>query len=309
MNITEVLEQYGVPYKLHGDHHHVGRNWVGMDCPYCSPGSGGFRMGWSLRKKYLNCWRCGPCRTNDALIMLLGVNSDEARRIAKELKAHDDLNPYVRGMDIRGTLKLPEGLGPLTAYHKRYLLKRGFSPRNLVKEWEIEGIGIAKRLAWRLFIPIHDKKGEVVSWTTRAISEKQSPRYMTAKANQEKVNHKHLLYGEWKVPGHAIVVVEGPTDVWAVGPGAVATTGLSYGPHQVWKIAQYPVRVVCFDGEDQAQARADKLCEQLAPFEGETYRVRLESGKDPGACVQTEEGQAELCWLRRRFLDNPAPVG
>ena len=306
MSITELLEEHSVPYRLHGDHHHVGRNWVGVDCPYCSPNSGHFRMGWSNTKKYLNCWSCGPCRTGETLALLLNISPDRAYKLAKELKVRDDLNPRTRSLDIRGELKIPAGVGQLTPYHKRYLMKRGFAWRNLVKMWEIEAIGMAPRLSWRIYIPIHDEKGEVVSWTTRAISDRQAPRYLTAKANQEKVNHKHLLYGEWKVKGHAVIVTEGPTDVWAIGPGAVATTGLSYGPHQVWRIAQYPVRVICFDSEPAAQAKADKLCEQLAPFEGETYRVRLESGKDPGECIRTEEGRKELDWLRRRFLSDVA---
>ena len=302
MTFEDLFKEYSIEYRHYGEHHHAVRGWIQTDCPDCSPQSGSFRLGWNVTRRYANCWVCGPKRTGDTLAALLNVEPRVAARYAKLLRSEDDRHPEVRAMDARGTLSLPAGLGPLRETHRMYLRKRHFNPSKLVREWGLEGFGLAGRYSWRIFIPIYNKKGEMVSWTTRSLVAKDKSKYMAAPAGMEKVSHKHLLYGEHKVQGHAVVVVEGPPDVWAIGPGAVALTGLNVSENQVYKIAQYPIRVVCLDNEDAAQRRADALCEQLAPYPGQTVRVRLECAKDPGECLVSAAGRAELDELRSTFL-------
>lgn len=306
MGIVELFRDRGVDYRESGSHHHVRHGWVGTDCPDCSPGWSHYRLGYNLRRRMFYCWYCGPRKTAHTLVRLLNIDYDEAHQLAREeLRAYDDRNPQLLGLDRRGTLQLPPDVGTLTQVHRSYLKSRGLDPYEIETVWGVAGIGICSRraLSWRLFIPIKTKEGEVASWTTRAVSEARLPRYVSASASQEKENSKLLLYGENLVPGHSIVVCEGPVDAWAIGPGAVALTGLSYSMSQVWRVAQYPVRVVCFDNTDEAQIKARRLAESLSMFPGETYQVRLQCGKDPGECAQSLSGRAELFALRRRFLD------
>jgi DNA primase len=150
------------------------------------------------------------------------------------------------------------------------------------------------QLAWRLWIPI-TLAGVVVSWTTRAIGTTEA-RYVSAAPDQEAVNHKTLLYGEDKT-GSAIVVVEGPLDVWAIGPGAVAIMGLQTTAEQVERIGRHPLRTICCDNEPAALHRAKRLAKVLRQYPGETYVVELETGKDP---AEAERGEIED--IRRKFL-------
>jgi DNA primase len=83
----------------------------------------------------------------------------------------------------------------------------------------------------------------------------------------------------------------------AIGPGAVATFGVNYTQEQAAKIARYPVRVICFDSESQAQKQAKKLLDTLTPLPGETHNIVLESGKDPAEC-----DPSEIAELRAKFL-------
>ena len=137
--------------------------------------------------------------------------------------------------------------------HKRYLRERGFNPKEIHQLWLIGGIGLAAKLAWRLFIPfIFD--GKPVSWTTRAIGVSKRQKYISASPEQETVPHSELLYGE-DYCRHSVVVCEGPLDAWAIGPGAVAVCGLVVTDAQVDRIAAYPVRAVCFDAEPAARLR------------------------------------------------------
>jgi hypothetical protein len=196
--------------------------------------------------------------------------------------------------DVRGTLVLPKGIGDFQPAHKRYLQNRGICFESLARLWGVRGIGIHATLPWRLFIPIQFQ-GRVVSWTTRSISDKGVVRYMSAPADHEAVNHKRILYGE-DFCRHAIIVHEGPTDAWRTGPGAVATCGTGFSRSQVLRISKYPIRVICFDNETEAQKRSSHLCDLIESFPGETYNVTL-SAKD--AAEATEMEIKEL----RRFLE------
>jgi hypothetical protein len=179
--------------------------------------------------------------------------------------------------------------------HAAYLRGRGFDPDHIQNLWKIRCIGPGFRLAWRIFIPIL-YGGEPVSWTTRTIGDRNPRRYIGAKPHEEAVPAKSLLYGE-DFARHAVVVTEGPTKAWAVGPGAVAVMGTGYTRAQVRRIAKYPVRAILFDGEPVAQRVAAKLVNELECFPGVTANVRLES-----ASQADRADRAEIRELRRRFL-------
>src|ERR1019366_8053371 len=112
----------------------------------------------------------------------------------------------------------------------------GYDPEQLVKVWGIQGIGLATKLMWRLFIPVH-LNGEIVSWTTRGITDAE-PRYLSAPAECEAIPKAELLYG-YDFTRHAIAVNEGHLDVWAIGPGAVGTGGVAYSQEQALLMAKF----------------------------------------------------------------------
>lgn len=291
MRITDILAKYGVPTRDHGQHHHVSTGWVGVDCPYCSPGSGRFRAAFGPGGRAVNCWTCGKLPLFKTIRELTGIPADELHRLLGSLRASD----RPQGPGRRREVLLPVGVGPLLPPHRRYLRGRGFDPDGLVKLWGLGGIGIAARLAWRIFVPIH-LGGRVVSWTTRALADDVKYRYVTASAGEEAVPSRELLYGADYVR-HAAVIVEGPTDAWRVGPGAAATLGVSYTAAQFERMTRFPVRVVCFDSESAAQGRARKLADDLSVFPGKTYRVELDA-EDPGSAPAREIDR-----LRRLFLE------
>lgn len=278
MTFLEFLTEYNIPHLHGGEHHHARAGWTQLDCPFCSPGSGRFRMGYCLAGGFCNCWTCGWHPAVGSLVELTGLPYG---RVLEQLDRDYD---WEHEESERKSLRLPEGLGDLLGVHQDYLRNRGFNPKEITRLWGVQGIGLAKRLAWRLFIPI-TKRGAMVSWTTRAVSG-SGLRYVSAKPAEESTNHKHCLYGA-DLARHAVVVVEGPTDAWRVGPGAVATFGTSYTSKQVALISQYPVRVVCYDSDPYAQIQARKLCRALEAFPGSTRRVEL-NAKDPGEASESE---------------------
>jgi len=292
MNIIDILVQYNVEFRLEGDHRNVRSGWVGVDCPKCSPNYRKFRLGFDISSGRTNCWFCGRQSRITMLAMLCGISYHEAKELSDGLGFQ-----FYSPKEHTGTLKLPIGINDLLPAHNQYLRSRGFDPHEISRLWEIKGIGPPHPLQWRIFIPIHDSLGNVVSWTSRSIKEKTDFRYLAAKSEEELIPHKTLLYGS-HLARHAIVVVEGPIDAWAIGPGCVATCGVGYSPQQLAAIAEYPVRAICFDSEEDAQHRAGQLCEELSMFDGVTINVELETGDD-AATADPEEIQS----IRSEFLE------
>lgn len=274
MNFQEILDEHGIDYRTEGQHTRPG--WVQLSCPYCG---GSYYLGFNTQGNWLNCWKCGPLKIVDTLSELTGQSKAECHKLVLHFE-----RSWIREKKPKGKLQLPALSGLLSA-HRRYLKDRRFDPDELVKLWGINGIGMGIKLCWRLFIPI-TYWGETVSWTTRTLDTKNSSRYISASADQESISHKTIVLGQDYIRNNAIVV-EGPFDVFRIGPGAVATMGTNFSSAQVAKISSVPVRWICFDNEPQAQERARQLAAALEVFPGKTGIVQIDA-KDPDSASQRE---------------------
>ncbi len=186
MTIQEILEDLKVEH-LDSGHHHCRPGWVQLkDCPFC--GSDKYHLGINLSLRYSSCYKCGWHHLRQVLEKC-GATRKQSQEFFKDAEAVPE-GPQKK----RTGLVEPKHRGPLLDAHKQYLDERGFDPEEIARIWKVEGIGLAARLAWRLYIPITlDTKR--VSWTTRAISSKISQRYISASAEEEAINHKHIVYG------------------------------------------------------------------------------------------------------------------
>lgn len=286
MTIEDILEEYDITFHREGGHHHARPGWLQLDCPFCGPKTNKFHLGYNVHLKYFNCWKCGghhPVPT----FQQLGILRETAQEIFRGLDTETAIPPE----RTRISLQEPAGIGPLLRPHRDYLRERGFKPKQISSIWGVQGIGLVARLSWRLYIPIIFG-GAKVSWTSRAIGDRVSQRYLSASAEQESMNHKELVYGI-DYCRHSIVIVEGPIDAWKIGPGAGALFGTAFTPAQVRHLINIPYRFICFDSSREAQLKAQELANQLAVFPGETQNIILDA-KDPG-----EASEKELRAVRR----------
>lgn len=281
MTPIEILQELGIPFAQPGESRDVREGYVGIRCPYCGRPDDKFYLGWNTSTRRMSCWSCGGLPTVKTLAELAGIPVGRARALLGELEPAEWQTDKAT---LRGRYIEPPGVGEMRRAHREYLGRRGFNPRAIEKIWGVRGIGPLTKLAWRLFIP-HLYRGAAVSWTTRTIGI-QEPRYVGAPAEYERISAKEILYGGDYVRS-AAVIVEGPVDVWAIGPGAVGLSGIGFSPAQVRALSRIPARYVCFDNEPAAQLRARQLCDQLAPFLGQTHNIVLDS-KDPGSATRKE---------------------
>ena len=290
MNFKEILEKLSIPICKEASHH-VRPGWIGIDCPFCGRDTQKWHMGYSIEKNFCSCWRCGSHPVINTLMEATRLSYHEIKKLLGDL----DAERIIQKPKVQGRLILPKGIKQLHSAHKKYLKARGFNWRRLERIWHVKGIGIAAKLKWRIYIPIYFH-GQVVSWTTRSISNTATVRYVSAGVEEESIPHKELLYGE-DLARLSIVVVEGIPDVWRIGPGAVGTFGTNYSTAQVLRMSKYRVRAICFDNEPEAQTRAKQLANDLSVFRGDTYNIVLDK-KDPA-----EETKENIKRIRKEFLE------
>jgi len=281
--LQSLLAEHRIRFAEGGQHRHVREGWIGVDCPWCGGESGKWHLGIHLRTHQASCWRCGPHNLGEILARLLDVSISRAWSLVKELPRTPRID--AERAPAKGRLKTPSGLEPLAEPHQRYLRGRGYDPEQLIRLWGLRAFGLVSQLSWRIWIPVH-LDGEIVSWTTRSIGDDPPLRCIHAKPEQEVWPIKTLLYG-WDYVRHAVIVCEGPTDVWRIGPGAVATFGLNVTSEQFETILKVPRRIVCFDNEPAAQKTAETLCRKLSDFPGMTMRLTLDAS-DPGRASDSE---------------------
>lgn len=226
---------------------------------------------------------CGKHTLAEVLVERSKISYHAAKDLVNSL-GFRRLSPTKLSSTSGGRLIKPPHVGPLLPAHRDYLRDRGFHPNKLVKLWDLAGIGLSSHLKWRIFIPISLNSHEI-SWTTRSISD-NGRRYITAKPDQERLHYKDSVYGIDLVR-NAVIITEGPTDVWKIGPGAVCLYGLNYTVGQIQLLKHFPVRIVCLDNQHDAQKKARELTETLSMYPGCTYNVQLDS-EDPGSASTKE---------------------
>lgn len=285
MTIQQILKQHRIEFAEYGQHHHTREGWIQLrDCPYCH--SVNYHLGFNLKGRYFVCWRCGS-HYGPQVFWKLGIPG--AKQFFLHLKPDEDK----KLLQVR-KLEEPYGRLPLSdaPAHRNYLTERGFTPEYLANFWNVEAIPHTNtKLAWRLYIPVM-QLGNRVSWTTRAIGSAVKQRYVSAPREKEATPIKSVVYGA-DFCSHTIVVCEGPTDAWAIGPGAGALFGTAFTNAQVKRLANFPYRFVCFDSSKPAQKHARDLCKLLSVFPGITQNIVLDA-KDPA-----EASAKEIALLRK----------
>lgn len=231
---------------------------------------------------YMNCWKCGPMKVVVFIALVAGISEDEAGRLLYEYRDGKKIRETKKEI-IRGKrLHPPIDLGPLRTVHKEYLRERNFNPKALARDWNIQGTGplAGKDWRWRVVFEIANATGKVVGYGGRAIYETKK-RYMMSKDGDCLESPHSFLYGIERVPKHGkVIVVEGPTGVWRLGAGSVATLGSTWRPEQAWRLRRYAERYIMFDPEPLAQEHAQRLADWLALFPGHTEIIEVD--RQPG---------------------------
>jgi hypothetical protein len=280
IDILRLCRDLRIPTAEAGEHHHAHTGWVQLHCPFCSGGREGFHLGFSLGSGALSCWRCGKHTVGETLRAL--ARTHDTRELIRKYELHRPFSPKEKAEREEKDAPPPPGLGPMLPVHRRYLRRRNFDPDALEREWGLQGTaGLSGIWSWRVVFPIYSETERIVAYQGRTISPTAKPRYRMTADKEMTEDPNAVLYGIHRARGNSVLVVEGATGVWRLGPGCVATLGMKWRKKQAERLRQYNNRFILFDPEPEAQQKAKELAELLSLFPGTTEVV---SGfrTDPG---------------------------
>ena len=259
----------------------VGHGWIGTKCLYCHDDHN--HLGINLVYKNFSCWKCGA---KGGLLTLVQDMEDMGYGAAlsriDEFQSVVPIKPEERTRQSSpGTdLLPPDCVGDLTGNQRSYLRGRGFDPDMLVATWGLLGGPITGPWRYRIIIPVY-LRGQVVTWIGLDTSGTQKAKYKAAPVEQSYVPVGELVYCADHVEDVAIVV-EGPADVWRIGPGAVAMLGMGVTVNKLTPLLFLNAKryYIMFDAEPLAQQRAKLLADNLALRGHDAEILELDSG-DP----------------------------
>lgn len=287
MDIIRLYRDFNVEHLTEG-HKHTRPGWVNTKCPFCE-GHEGYHLGWNLEDEFYTCYRCGYHPLIKTLSELLNINYQAVIDILPDYGVNRTV--LKRRKPDKKPFEFPSSVTELWKPHLKYLNERGFNAREIEKFWSLKATGPVSKLGlidyrFRIIIPFY-WNGQIVSFDSRDVTNKQRNKYQACPKEREIIEHKKILYGNQEYWEHTGIVVEGPTDVWRLGPSSCATSGIKYTPAQVKTIANAFKRVaVVYDDEVQAQLQANKLVAELK-FRGvDAWNVKIKG--DPGSLKQHE---------------------
>lgn len=277
-----LFKTYSIQYWTSGNN--VSDGWVNVRCPMCDDHSN--HGGFSPEGQY-NCWRCGGHSLHSVIRALTGKEWSSIRSHYETIGSIGIAQKSKRRGSGASQITLPYGTGPLHTAHRRYLEQRRFDPDQLVSLYGIQATSHLGEYKFRIIIPIYHQ-GQLVSYQGRDWTGKNDLRYKSCPLDKEIIHYKDLLYGEDLVIGDRVVVVEGVTDQWRLGPGSVATFGLGYTREQVQRLSEYSTVFILYDGGEEAARNRAVSMGQLLSAAGVVVEMILIPSGDPADLSQTD---------------------
>jgi len=257
---AQFFMDHSVYYATEG-HKQCQPGWINIPCPFCT-GNPGYHLGYDLTAGYFNCWRCGFKPNTQVIRSLLLCSWEEAKTLHKKYQSNTPYRTTKREFKKR-EFRLPVGCRELSPSHIKYLRGRNFNPYKLIKQWGLLGTGPVGRYKFRIIVPIY-YNGVIVSYQGRDITERNELKYKACDEAGELIHHKQILYGLDQSLGDTCILVEGVTDVWRLGPGAVCGFGINLKESQLSLLYEKFKRIfIMFDDDPQAVKEAYKVGHKL----------------------------------------------
>lgn len=282
-NALQLCMDFNIPYKTTGKNTAPG--WINVCCPFCHDKN--FHGGINIMGTYYHCWKCRHSFLDKLIMELRQCNYFEAKKIIEQYSNRSILKEDLEKEKFQNENVILPG-GKLQPIHKKYLKDRNFDPDFLERKYNLKGTTHLGDYKFRIIAPIYYQR-KLVSYQGRDITNKSTLRYKACKKSLEVIDHKKVVYAIDLVPGESVIVVEGITDAWRIGPGAVATFGTSFTGSQMKLLAKKFENIfILFDNEEAAQELALKLGTYISAIQGKHVEIVTGLKSDPGELSHTE---------------------
>jgi len=287
MNIKQYFEDKGIDYKVSGSKN-VSRGWINIQCPfsYCTDHSN--HMGINLRSTGWHCWICGTGHQDIAFLIkeLEKCSLGKARSIIKKY----DGDILYKDEDYKPASKLwmPTGIKNdwNHSIHLEYLKSRGFGQKTIDK-FQLQPIGEYGYYRYRIFVPIFINN-KMVCWQAADIIRNGSERipYLSCPPNKSIMPINECLYNYDSIKDK-VIIVEGVTDVWRLGDGAVATFTKNFTREQILLLKKKNIKEAFVFYDSDAVGQSKKLANTLSGIFDHAEYVALDKG-DPADLTDDE---------------------
>jgi hypothetical protein len=231
-------------------------------------------------------------RQRDLLKRVYPLGRDRSTGLAPPLAVPDPFVPSLPDGILVPVDQLPEA-HPAA----QYLRQRNFDPGELWAAWQVQHCELSMTAkpnpSQRLIIPVYTADRLLAGWQARYVGDcpDEIPKYLSCKGMRK----SQLLYGlpESLNDSGPVVIVEGPTDVWRLGQGAIALFGKDMSLHQQQLLDRHlPGRPVVVMLDRDAQEKAVELQQILLHRNRVAVLAGLPEGRnDVGDCTTEEAWQ------------------
>ena len=292
MDWKQYFEDREITYHVEGEKN-VSTGWTNIQCPFPHCSDHSWHLGVNLASGMFNCYVCGSKGAPTKLVQALeNCSWKKAKAIVKayggigtSARQKRVLNRRVRGTEIPGSVEP-------TLAHIEYLEGRRFDVEHLIREYHIRFTTHHPVYPWSIIVPVF-YQGLAVTFTSRAVGEVEG-RWRHQQQEHLPIRINDVLYNAHTVKQSA-VIVEGVTDAWRIGAGAIALFSKNFTQKQIVRIRKLRLAraVVLFDADDSKQKRGLSLAEILSEFIKDVRHIELSEG-DPA-----ELGNTHLIEIRR----------
>lgn len=301
MDIFEFFDEYDIQYFTEGKNVTLG--WTNIRCLFCDDESN--HLGIKLSNLRVKCWRCGEHKLLELISEVAQCSISEAKATQKILLAERTVEPPILEKEAssakRKAILLPtESTAHFPKMHIEYLEGRGFNPRQIIRRYKLRACYTVGRYKFRIIIPIY-LHNRLVSFTSRDITDEQSPPYKNASAHEVIVSPKRTVYNYDNIQqGGNAILVEGPIDVWKLGKPAISILGVEHTEDQILYLMRKKIDTlfILFDNDGPGRKAARKLGRVMASIINNVELIFLKDTNDPGALTLSE---AELLKQRLGF--------
>jgi len=286
-DVKKYFEAKNINYHLPGEKN-VTRGWINISCPFCVDKS--WHCGVNLKKLGFSCYHCGKKGSVDYLISRIERCSiKRINSIKDQFQSFllDKVSPStITNSDI-SEIKLPSLLPKWPQKYLDFLEKKGYDSKQIITKYHLKPVGNIGKYKFRILIPIFENR-QMVSFTARDITDRSDIKYRDLQPEKSIIPVKKCLYNIDKA-GKNVVIVEGASDVWRIGSGAVATMTTQYSNSQIDKLLEHEIKsaFIMYDGEELATQKAYNLADRLSGFLDYVEVIEIEDG-DPGELTSAD---------------------
>jgi 5S rRNA maturation endonuclease (ribonuclease M5) len=286
MNIKQYLEDKGIEYKTSGNKN-VSRGWINIQCPFSHCSDHSNHMGINLQSNGWHCWICGTS-SQDITILVKELENCSLPKAKSIIKKYDDDKIYKEeNYKPASKLWMPTGMkSDWPEIYLEYLESRRFGQKTIDK-FQLKTIGEFGRYCYRIFAPIFINK-KMVCWQTADIVRNGTERipYLSCPPNKSIMPISNCLYNYDSI-NNKVIIVEGITDVWRLGDGAVATFTKNFTREQILLLKKKNIKEAFVLYDSDAISQGKKLANTLSGIFNHVEYIALDKG-DPADLTNDE---------------------